>query len=76
MNDFPTQRLNPAFRYCVADFKGIVDYGAASTHGGNYCNDCRHCRKERCEHPRLATSFTLGTHPDRMGCRHAFEPKN
>ena len=63
-------------RYCATDFKDRwhADFGAASTHGGNHCTDCRHCRAGRyCRHPVLHASFSLGTHPERMGCRNCFE---
>jgi hypothetical protein len=72
-------KLNPNFLYCAGDFKDRwhADFGAASTHGGHHCTDCRHIEAngERCGHPRLFSSFSLGTYPDRMGCRNAFEPK-
>lgn len=68
------ERLDPRFHYCAGDFKDKyhADYGAASTHGGHYCTDCKHRRGSACHHPRLAGSFSLGTHPDRMGCRHGY----
>ena len=38
--------------------------------------DCLHCANARaCAHPALAKPFSLGTHPERMGCRNAFERK-
>ena len=74
MSDFPTQKLNPRFKYCAVNFKIIADFGAASTHGERHCVDCKHCRHyAECHHPQLAKPFKLGTHADRMGCRNGWE---
>ena len=76
MSEFPTQRIDPKYKYCAINFKNIADYGSASTHGGKYCMDCLHCANARaCAHQALAKPFSLGTHPERMGCRNAFERK-
>ena len=76
--------LKEGTKYSVADFKEAVDYGAASTHDGLNCIECAHYgarrhgkqgwieRTEECRHPQLHVPFSLGTHPDRMGCRHGF----
>ena len=80
MSDYPTLALNPKYHYCAGDFKPLADYGAASTHGGNYCYDCKHRatldNHDVCNHPLLAGTFVLGTYPERMGCRNAFEAKD
>lgn len=64
--------LDPRFKYCAGDFKQIVNFGAARPRGHRHCTDCRYRRtvggKESCLHPRLPQAFSLGTHPDRMGC--------
>lgn len=61
--------------WCVTDFKDKqhADYGAASTHGGHYCMDCKWRRGEKCFHYAVSGPFSLGTHPDRMGCRNCWE---
>lgn len=55
-----------------------ADFGAASTHGGHHCTDCKHYTTKDgrtvCDHPLVYTWFSLGTHFDRMGCRNGFEP--
>ena len=73
-------------KYSVGDFKTEVDYGAASQHDRHSCLDCayygprRHRpndelegRTEECRHPSLHVPFSLGTHPDRMGCKRGFK---
>ena len=77
--------IKSGVKYSVGDFKADADYGAASTHGGLPCLDCAYYgprihaargdieRTEECRHPQLHVPFSLGTHPDRMGCRHGFK---
>lgn len=61
-------------RLCVKEFKAEADFGASSTHGGRMCLHCRWCRDySHCEHPACLGGFSLGTHPDRMGCRFGWE---
>ena len=62
-------------KYSVSDFKERADFGAASTHGKQYCEDCLYRRGMHCGNPLLLVRFSLGTHPERMGCRNFFCPK-
>ena len=76
--------LDKRFKYNVGDFKREAEFGAASTHGGYFCLECAHygARKhdktgwvektEECRHPQLQLPFSLGPHPERMGCRHGY----
>jgi len=65
------------YHYNVADWRTVADFGAASTHGGTYCLDCRFVSadKRRCAHPNIHVDMSLGTHPERMGCRNGWEPR-
>lgn len=78
--------LDPKYKYNVGDFKREAEYGAASTHGRFFCEECAHYGVRRnpetgwlvkdaveCQHPLLQAPFSLGTHPDRMGCRHGYQ---
>lgn len=68
------QKLDPKIKYSVTNFKLMADFGAASTHGGRSCIDCKNCQGySECNHPCLQKPFKLGTHADRMGCRNGWE---
>ena len=76
MGDYPTQKLDPKFKYCVTNFTIIADYGAASTYERHDCMSCKNALGHtKCGHPCLARPFSLGAHFDRMGCRNGWEAK-
>lgn len=74
MGETPTQKLDPKIKYSVTNFKLMAEFGAASTHGGHHCTNCKNCQHySECHHPCLDKPFKLGTHADRMGCRNGWE---